>query len=125
MRSARTPPGARSMRLIETGVRFVEVMSGDGVGWVNAAYLTDYSRIPESSYDLLRDLEVVFLDALRHEPHPAHCTVEQALEHVERIKPRRAFFTHIAHDLSHAETDATLPEHVRLSYDGLQLEIEL
>lgn len=101
---------------------YMEVL---GFRFGNAAYLTDYSRIPDSSFELLQDLEVIFLDALRHEPHPAHCTVEQALEHVQRIKPKRAFFTHIAHDLSHAETDATLPEHVRLSYDGLQLEIEL
>ena len=88
------------------------------------AYLTDYSLIPESSYELLRGVETVFLDALRHEPHPAHMTVAEALVEVERIRPKQAFFTHIAHDLGHVETNASLPEHVRLCYDGMQLEFE-
>ena len=89
------------------------------------AYLTDYSQIPESSYELLRGVEIVFLDALRHEPHPAHMTVAEALVEVERIRPKQAFFTHIAHDLGHQETNASLPEHVRLCYDGMQLEFEV
>ena len=88
------------------------------------AYLTDYSQIPESSYELLRGVETVFLDALRHEPHPAHMTVAEALVEVERMRPKQAFFTHIAHDLGHVETNASLPEHVRLCYDGMQLEFE-
>ena len=88
------------------------------------AYLTDYSQIPESSYELLRGVEIVFLDALRHEPHPAHMTVAEALVEVERMRPKQAFFTHIAHDLGHVETNASLPEHVRLCYDGMQLEFE-
>ena len=88
------------------------------------AYLTDYNEIPEPSYELLRGVEVVFLDALRHEPHPTHMTVAQALAEVERIRPQQTFFTHIAHDLGHEETNARLPEHVRLCYDGMQLEFE-
>ena len=88
------------------------------------AYLTDYNKVPDESYPLLRGLEVVFLDALRHEPHPTHMTVEQALLEVEKIRPRQAYFTHIAHELSHQETNARLPEHVRLCYDGMQLEVE-
>ncbi len=101
---------------------FMEVL---GYRFGEAAYLTDYGQIPESSFPLLESLDVVFLDALRHQPHPAHCTVEQALEHVARIKPRRAFLTHIAHDLPHEETNASLPENVQLCYDGLQVEVQL
>lgn len=89
-----------------------------------AAYLTDYNEIPESSAKLLRGVEVLFLDALRHAAHPTHMTVAQALEQVEKIKPKQAFLTHIAHDLGHEETNSTLPEHVRLCYDGMRLEIE-
>jgi phosphoribosyl 1,2-cyclic phosphate phosphodiesterase len=100
---------------------YLEVL---GFRFGNVAYLTDYNRIPESSYALLRDLDVVFLDALRYAAHPAHQTVPQALQEVERIGPRRAFFTHIAHDLSHEETNAKLPPHVHLCYDGMRLEIE-
>ncbi len=96
-----------------------------GFRFGNCAYLTDYQLIPESSYPLLENLEVLFLDALRHEPHPTHCTVEQALEYAERFQPKRAFLTHIAHDLGHERTNAALPESVRLAYDGLPLEVEL
>ncbi len=85
------------------------------------AYLTDYSLIPDSSLELLRGLEIAFLDALRHEPHPAHMTVAEALLEVKRIRPRQTYFTHIAHDLGHEETNATLPENVQLCYDEMQL----
>jgi len=87
------------------------------------AYLTDVSGIPEPSYPLLEGLEVLILDALRPRPHATHLTVEQALSVMERLKVPRGYFTHIAHELGHAETNARLPSHVRLAYDGLQLEV--
>jgi len=89
------------------------------------AYLTDYQHIPESSYPLLEDLDVLFLDALRHKPHATHCSLEQALQYAQRFRARRTFFTHIAHELGHERTNASLPDGVRMAYDGLQLEIEL
>ncbi|MGB9605032.1 MAG: MBL fold metallo-hydrolase [Bryobacteraceae bacterium] len=88
-----------------------------------AAYLTDHSEIPEESLELLEGLEVLFLDALRHRPHPTHTTVARALEYVERLRPKRAFFTHICHDLPHEETERALPGHVRLAYDGLEITV--
>jgi phosphoribosyl 1,2-cyclic phosphate phosphodiesterase len=88
-----------------------------------AAYLTDHSAIPEDSMEKLRGLDVLFLDALRHKPHPTHTTVERALRYVQELAPKRAFFTHISHDLSHAETESALPSHVRLAYDGLEIEV--
>lgn len=94
-------------------------------GVVGAAYLTDFSAIPDASKDMLRGLDDFILDALRHTPHPMHSTVEQSLALVEELKPRRAWFTHICHDLAHAETNAQLPEHVRLAYDGLTFEVPL
>jgi phosphoribosyl 1,2-cyclic phosphate phosphodiesterase len=87
------------------------------------AYLTDVSEVPESSYLLLQDLEVLILDALRPRPHPTHLTVEKALSVMERLRVRKGYCTHIAHDLGHMETNAQLPPHVRLAYDGLQLDI--
>jgi phosphoribosyl 1,2-cyclic phosphate phosphodiesterase len=89
-----------------------------------AAYLTDHSEIPEESFELLRGLDVLFLDALRHRPHPTHSTVERSTGYVEKLAPRRAFFTHICHDLPHARTEETLPPNVRLAYDGLELVVE-
>jgi phosphoribosyl 1,2-cyclic phosphate phosphodiesterase len=86
-----------------------------------AAYLTDHSAIPESSLELLRGLDVLFLDALRYKPHPTHSTIQRSLETVERLAPRRAFFTHICHDLAHERAESMLPPHVRLAFDGLEI----
>ena len=86
------------------------------------AYLTDVSEIPESSISLLANLDVLIIDALRHKPHPTHLSLAQALAMVERLKPKRAFFTHIAHELGHKQTNSVLPANVRLAYDGLKVE---
>jgi phosphoribosyl 1,2-cyclic phosphate phosphodiesterase len=87
------------------------------------AYITDFSAIPDSTLRLLEGVDVLVLDALRHKPHPTHSTVENSLSLVEKLKARRAFFTHIAHELLHSETNAALPPHVRLAHDGLKLEL--
>lgn len=113
------------------GARFepVPVIHGEteiyGFRFGSAAYLTDHSEIPESSFAQLQGLDILFLDALRHKPHPTHSTVENSLRIVERVKPKRAFFTHICHDLPHEETNAMLPPNVRLSYDGMKLDFEI
>jgi phosphoribosyl 1,2-cyclic phosphate phosphodiesterase len=96
-----------------------------GFRFGSAAYLTDHSEIPQPSLSKLEDLDVLFLDALRYKPHPTHSTVENSLRIVERLKPRRAFFTHICHDLPHEQTNAALPANVKLSYDGMKLEFEI
>lgn len=96
-----------------------------GFRFGSAAYLTDHSDIPEASLSKLQGLDILFLDALRHKPHPTHSTVENSLQIVERLKPKRAFFTHICHDLGHEVTNASLPANVRLSYDGMKLDFEI
>ena len=73
----------------------------------------------------LRGLDLLILDALRHRPHPTHSSVANSLRLVRELAPRRALFTHICHDLPHAATEAALPDHVRLAYDGLELDVEL
>ena len=70
------------------------------------AYLTDCSAIPESSFALLTGLDVVVIDALRHRQHPTHFTVAEATAAARRIAARQTYFTHICHDLPHAETSA-------------------
>jgi phosphoribosyl 1,2-cyclic phosphate phosphodiesterase len=87
------------------------------------AYLTDCSRIPDASWPLLEGVRVLVIGALRHRPHPTHFSVAEALEAVARIGPTRAYFTHICHDLPHAETCAALPDGVQLAYDGLVLDV--
>jgi phosphoribosyl 1,2-cyclic phosphate phosphodiesterase len=88
-----------------------------------AAYLTDHSAIPETSLAMLHGLDVLFLDALRYKPHPTHSTVDQSKKTVELLAPRRAFFTHICHDLGHERAESLLPPNVRLAYDGLEIEV--
>jgi len=113
------------------GAQFVpvRVIHGEteiyGFRFGSAAYLTDHSEIPEESFKQLEGLDILFLDALRYKPHPTHSTVENSLKIVERLRPKRAFFTHICHDLPHERTNASLPENVRLAYDGLKLEFEM
>ncbi len=93
-----------------------------GYRFGDTAYLTDHSSIPEESMEQLRGLDVLFLDALRHNPHPTHSTVETSIETVSKLGPRRAYLTHLSHDLPHAETEAMLPPGVNLAYDGLVLD---
>jgi len=113
------------------GVRFeqVRVKHGDqdilGFRFGSAAYLTDFSDIPAESMAQLQGLDILFLDALRHRPHPTHSSLSNSVRLVEELKPKRAFFTHISHDLPHVATNAGLPKDIRLSYDGLKLEFEI
>jgi phosphoribosyl 1,2-cyclic phosphate phosphodiesterase len=85
------------------------------------AYCTDVSRIPEESFELLRGLDLLVLDALQYKPHSTHFSVDQALEVVDRVKPQETRFTHIAHALGHEATNAKLPAQVRLACDGERL----
>jgi phosphoribosyl 1,2-cyclic phosphate phosphodiesterase len=94
-----------------------------GFRFGSAAYLTDHSRIPDESMERLRGLDVLFLDALRYKPHPTHSTFEQSLETVARLSPKRTYFTHICHEVAHAQAESALPSHVRLAYDGLRIEL--
>ena len=118
-----------SLELFGAHFEPVKVVHGEteihGFRFGSAAYLTDFSEIPAESKEQLRGLDILFLDALRHRPHPTHSTVANSLSLVEELKPRRAFFTHISHDLPHEETNKNLPEHVRLAHDGLKLEFEI
>jgi phosphoribosyl 1,2-cyclic phosphate phosphodiesterase len=88
------------------------------------AYLTDLSEIPGETMNRLRDLDVLVLDCLRFAKHPTHLWVEKALEYVEKLKPKRTYLTHIAHDVKHARDSAKLPQGVEWAYDGLEVSDE-
>ncbi len=96
-----------------------------GYRFGNVAYLTDMSDIPEASFDRLRDLDIVVLDALRREPHPSHSHLDNSVALSRRIGAKRTYFTHISHDLDHAPTEANLPEGIHLAYDGLRLSFNI
>ncbi len=113
------------------GVHFqrVPVLHGQqeihGFRFGRTAYLTDVSAIPDKSFALLEGLDHVVLSALRHKPHPSHATVGQAVEWARRIGAKHTWLTHIAHELGHEETNAKLPDNIRMAYDGLSFPIDL
>jgi phosphoribosyl 1,2-cyclic phosphate phosphodiesterase len=115
------------IRLAGIDFRPVQAFHGKGVVYGfrfgDCAYMTDHSDIPAESREQLVDLDVLFLDALRRNPHPTHSTVEESLKTVESLRPSRAYFTHISHDLLHASIEARLPAGVHLAYDGLEIPI--
>jgi phosphoribosyl 1,2-cyclic phosphate phosphodiesterase len=82
------------------------------------AYCTDVSGIPEPSFDLLHDLDVLVLGALQYKPHPKHFSLEQAIEAAKRIGAKQTLFTHIGHAMGHAKTNRDLPSNMQLAYDG-------
>lgn len=86
------------------------------------AYCTDVSEIPPQSWPLLEGLDVLILDALRKRPHPTHFNLEQAIDHAQRIDAKQTYFTHIAHELMHEETNAALPKGMALAFDGQILQ---
>ena len=118
-------------RNVVGGVEFVRIpllhgeMPINGFRFGNAAYMTDVSAIPETSFALLEGVEVLALSALRHQPHPSHATLQQALAWSRRIGARQTWFIHIAHDLGHEETNRNLPENAKLAYDGLSVPVKL
>lgn len=85
------------------------------------AYLTDTSAIPEAAFEQLTGLDVLVLDALRHEPHPTHFSFDEAMAAAQRIGARATYFVHMTHSILHAEEERRLPQHMHLAYDGLVL----
>ena len=121
-------PGA-AVQLFGASFQRIPVAHGrqtiTGYRFGSAAYLTDLSGIPAESLPLLANLDILILDALRRQPHPTHSSLENSIQLVDQLKPRRAFFTHMSHDLDHEATNAALPPHIRLAYDGLQLHFNI
>ncbi len=104
----------------------IDAIHGDGevtgYRFDKFAYITDASEIPARSLEKLRDLDVLVLGALRYIPHAKHFSIEQALHVIQRVKPRKAYFTHMCHDIEHEEDNLKLPAGVEFAYDGLVVE---
>jgi phosphoribosyl 1,2-cyclic phosphate phosphodiesterase len=86
-------------------------------------YVTDASALSAATMDALQGLDLLVLNVLRPQPHPTHFTVAEGLAVVAQLRPRRALFVHMAHDLEHHATNAHLPPEARLAYDGQVVEI--
>ncbi len=87
------------------------------------AYCTDCNFIADEALDLLEGLDVLILDALRRRPHPTHFNLEQAVDMAYRIQAKQTYFTHIAHELYHADVNEELPMGMALGYDGMRLRL--
>ena len=110
------------------GVEPVPIFHGSrpilGFRFGSFAYLTDTNRLADEAWPILEGVDTLILDALRHRAHPTHFNVAEALAVVARLEPRQTYFTHICHDLPHADTNKSLPAGVELAYDGLAFDIE-
>jgi phosphoribosyl 1,2-cyclic phosphate phosphodiesterase len=89
----------------------------------NFAYCTDCNDIPPESQEKLQGLDVLIIDALRARPHPTHLTFEQAAAMARTLGAKQTYFTHVAHDVKHADIEAALPPEVRVGFDGMKVVV--
>ncbi len=104
---------------LQHGPRFTVL--GFRVG--NVAYCTDCSGITDANMEKLRGLDTLVLGALRRAPHPTHLSIDEAIAIVDRLQPRQTYFTHTSHELDYEVTNASLPSHIQLAYDGLKIPL--
>lgn len=95
-----------------------------GFRFKDFAYLTDMKTVESKEIKKLQNLEVLVVNALREEPHISHFNLEEALDFINKVKPKRAYLTHISHHLGfHDDVQQNLPDNVFLAYDNLQITI--
>lgn len=88
------------------------------------AYITDAKTIPDTTFELLKGVDTLVINSLREKEHLSHMTLAQSLAAIERIKPRRAYLTHLADAMGRqADVEPTLPQGVKIAYDGLIIDI--
>ncbi len=106
----------------------IEVFHGDlvitGYRFFDVAYITDCSKIPDYSKSILQGLKLLFINALREEPHPTHLNLKGALSIVKELKPERAIFTHLGHQIEFETVQKKLPKNVYLAYDGMEFQFK-
>ncbi len=87
-------------------------------------YVTDMSAMPDESYELLKGVEVLVMNALRPQPHPTHQSLSEAVEAARRVEARQTYFIHMSHHAGlHAEIDRQLPPDMHFAYDGMEIDI--
>ncbi len=131
-------PGAPEFNLTEiksydlqiknTKITPIPVMHGKlqilGFRIKNFAYITDASYIPDTSLDLLKKLDVLIINALRHETHHSHFSISETLDIIDRLSPASAYLIHISHIAGkHENLIKEMPKHTQPAYDGLVIEV--
>lgn len=118
---------AKAFSLLDEEIIPIEVMHGDlpilAYRVANIAYVTDCSEISAASMEKLKGLDLLILGALRFKPHSTHFSVDEALDVLKVLKPKRTLLTHMGHDLDFEKTSARLPDCVGLAYDGMTIDI--
>ena len=95
-----------------------------GFRFGNIAYSPDISALPEVSKSALENLDVWILNSLRYTPHPSHLSVDQALELINQVRPKRAILTHLHVDLDYQKLTEYLPSNVEPAYDGMVIKFD-
>ncbi|AHD10427.1 MBL fold metallo-hydrolase [Phaeobacter gallaeciensis] len=113
------PGGDITLRPFEVNHGSIDAL-GFRIG--DVAYLPDVAKIPDSALAELQDLDCWILDALRRKPHPTHLSLDEALEWIERMAPKRAVLTNMHIDLDYSQVAAETPEHIDPAYDGMVIE---
>lgn len=113
---------------VDIAVRAIPVMHGKlhilGYRMGPLAYITDCSLLPDEAFEMLDGVDTLVINALRIRPHMSHMSLDEALSAIRRIGPRKAFLTHLSHDMGlHAEALRLLPDNVEIAYDGLTVEV--
>lgn len=111
--------------LHEQRIRPLNVLHGQipilGYQCDGLAYITDASYLAPATIAQVQGTDVLVINALRHKPHSTHFSLEQTLDIIRQIQPRRAYLVHMTHDIKHAEVERILPERVYLAYDNLEI----
>ena len=120
--------GKASFDVDNINIMPIEVMHKDlpilGYRIGDLTYITDANYISDQELEKLKDTKVLVINALRIETHFSHFSLSQALQIVERIKPERAYLTHMSHEMGfYNEVSRSLPQNVFLAYDGLEIEV--
>ena len=117
---------------IRPGLRIAPIPVYHGKNSINGyrindfAYITDVSSVPETSFDLLKGVSVLMIDALRFDSHKTHFSIAEAITVAERIQPLRTYFTHMGHNIDYdeiAEICSCKAKSLIPSYDGLSFEL--
>ncbi len=121
------PDHSKPFRAAGVEITPIPVMHGSqrclGFRFDALAYVTDCSHIPQESLDQLRGLDVLILDCLRLTKHPTHFNLDDSLQVIDHVRPKRTFLTHMGHDIDFEKLSKTLPKGVQLAFDGLTIRV--
>jgi phosphoribosyl 1,2-cyclic phosphate phosphodiesterase len=109
-------------------IQYVTFMQGgmlvNGYRIGNLAYLSDIRHFSPSIFEDLKGVRYLIISALRYTPSPLHFSVDEAIDFANQLKVEKVWLTHISHELEHHQTNAYLPPHMRLAYDGLEIDFD-